>query len=342
MRFLPIAFILLAASCAAQPPSVSGGATGDGLAFDRDLGWYKGEDLKADSPPKRFREAKQLFDGGDYEGAADAFDRWITDFQNNSLICSALFYYAESLYNTGDYAEAYQYYKKIMDDAPDFERIADVQDRVQMMGFAALNGKIEDADFGMRVLEDLVIAYPYEHFSAVVLYDMAEYYMKNGDYHSATEAFMAVERRYPDSVQAEDSAFKAALCSSRLSKGPDYDLRYYLAARRLYKMFLAQYPNSIKAKDAEKAVDELDELLAESEISAARFYLSEGKPFAARLVLEGVVRDYPGKNAAKTAENELKNIPLKTFESAEKEFLDKDVQKVPEKPAPGAEGKKSE
>ena len=131
-----------------------------------------------------------------------------------------------------------------------------------------------------------------------VLYLLAESYMGQKDYYSASEYFQAYIRNFPRGGYAQDARYKVAYCyyldspDARLDQEATYD------AINAFSEFISLYPESEKISACRKYLRELEDKLAYKELLNSRLYYNLGL--------------YGGNNyqaCVTTAENALKDYP---------------------------------
>lgn len=131
-----------------------------------------------------------------------------------------------------------------------------------------------------------------------LLYLLAESYMGQGDYFSASEYFQAYLRNFPRGQFAQESRYKVAYCyyldspDARLDQDATYN-----AVDAFYE-FIELYPESDRVSEARKYLFEMENKLAYKEYLNARLYynlgLYGGNNYQACVVtVENVLKDYP-------------------------------------------------
>ena len=148
------------------------------------------------------------------------------------------------------------------------------------------------------MFEEIVPYYRGTPQAEEVLYLLAESYMGQKDYYSASEYFQAYIRNFPRGTYAQEARYEVAYCyyldspDARLDQEATYD------AINAFSEFISIYPESGKVSACRKYLIELENELAYKEFLNARLYYNLGL--------------YGGNNyraCVTTAENALREFP---------------------------------
>lgn len=135
--------------------------------------------------------------------------------------------------------------------------------------------------------------------SEYVLHYLAESYLGQKDYYTASEYFTKYMKTYPKGKFAEECKFQIAYCYYLDSPDPRLDQDATRNAVKSFQEFVDFYPESTKVPDANKLMDEMTNKLAYKELLSAKLYFNLG--------------DYLGNNnyesAVITAQNALRDFP---------------------------------
>lgn len=118
--------------------------------------------------------------------------------------------------------------------------------------------------------------------------------------HGGTESLIQAEARYRDflnrfpmSDRADYAQFQIGHALSQRIERPDRDQTTTREAREAFEEVLRLYPTSPYADTARERIAELDNHLAEHELTVGRFYLRFGLPRSAVSRLEYLLENYP-------------------------------------------------
>lgn len=117
---------------------------------------------------------------------------------------------------------------------------------------------------------------------------------------SGTEGYAQAEAEYKDFIlfyptMEEAAESQSKICDIHFNQmdKADRDPNNALRAEQECRQLLIQYPNSKYARSAEQKVREIQEVLAEAEMSAGDYYHHKGSFAAAANRLNGLVEQYP-------------------------------------------------
>ncbi|MEW6325073.1 MAG: outer membrane protein assembly factor BamD [Nitrospirota bacterium] len=101
--------------------------------------------------------------------------------------------------------------------------------------------------------------------------------------------------------QADYAQFRVGLSHLKQFRSVDRDIEPVAKAVKAFQRFLAEYPNSLYAAEAQRRLGESRRHLADAELSVGRFYYRRQAYPAAIHRLEGVIKDYGDLPAAEAA-----------------------------------------
>ena len=148
------------------------------------------------------------------------------------------------------------------------------------------------------MFEEIVPYYRGTPQAEEVLYLLAESYMGQKDYYSASEYFQAYVRNFPRGTYAQEARYKVAYCYYLDSPDARLDQTETYEAINALSEFISVYPESGRVSDCRKMLFEMEDKLAYKEYLNSRLYYNLGL--------------YGGNNyraCVTTAENALKDFP---------------------------------
>ena len=152
------------------------------------------------------------------------------------------------------------------------------------------------------MFEEIVPYYRGTPQAEEVLYLLAESYMGQKDYRSASEYFQAYIRNFPRGTYAQESRYKVAYCYYLNSPDARLDQSNTYSAINALSEFISIYPESDRVSDCRKYLFELEDKLAYKEFLNAKLYYNLGL--------------YGGNNyraSVTTAENALRDFPETSY-----------------------------
>ena len=108
-------------------------------------------------------------------------------------------------------------------------------------------------------------------------------------------------KTFPNSGRAEEAEFRAALCSYRLSPGPELDQSETQVAMDELQLFLDRYPTTILKDSCNAMIFRLRDKLETKAWNGAKLYFTTNKFQSAVKALEHFVSDWPASRYAEEA-----------------------------------------
>lgn len=152
------------------------------------------------------------------------------------------------------------------------------------------------------LFEDISPSFRGEEQSELVLNYLGNAYIGQKDYYTASEYFKTYIKSYPRGRFIQEARYMVAYCNYKDSPDSRLDQESTYKAIEAFQNYLDMYPNSDRAADAVKLLDELNNKLAKKYYMNAKLYYNLGT--------------YMGNNygsAVITAENGLKKYPANLY-----------------------------
>ena len=145
------------------------------------------------------------------------------------------------------------------------------------------------------LFDDITAAFRGTDRSELILNYLAQSYIGQKDYFSASEYYKTYVKSYPKGQYIQEAKYMIGYCSYKDSPDSRLDQETTIKAIDAFQNFIDEYPDGERAKDAVKIMDELNNKLAKKYYQNAKLYYNLGT--------------YMGDNynsAVITAENGLK------------------------------------
>ena len=150
----------------------------------------------------------------------------------------------------------------------------------------------------VTMFEEIVPYYRGTPQAEEVLYLLAESYMGQKDYYSASEYYQAYLRNFPRGTYAQEARYQVAYCyyldspDARLDQEATYD------AINALSEFISVYPESGKVAECRKMLFEMEDKLAYKELLNSKLYCNLGlyggnNYLACVTTAENALMDYP-------------------------------------------------
>ena len=156
----------------------------------------------------------------------------------------------------------------------------------------------EDYMRAQTLLDDVTAYYRGTERSEDVLYYLAESYMGQKDYYSATEYYQTYVKTYPKGEKTDYCKYMVGYCYYLDSPDSRLDQTSTENAVLALQEFIDIYPESNKVQDANKLLEELADKLAYKEYKNADLYYNLGNYLgnnyeSAIIVSENAIEQYP-------------------------------------------------
>jgi len=142
--------------------------------------------------------------------------------------------------------------------------------------------------------------FPFSPYAALAAIGVGHAFFDQELYPEAIDAYRAFVRSYPEHPEVATAVFRQAKShfvdrpADMAILPPPYerDRAATNSALSILRRFLTKYPDDRRASAAQEMLRECRQTKADYELYVARFYLDRKKPWAARLRLETLVRDF--------------------------------------------------
>ncbi len=276
------------------------------------------EDFLADNPTSttadrlRFRQAENVFQSGDYEGAVREFRQYLRITNNRNLMPDAYFNMADAYQRTDQKQQAAETYETLINDFPDSERAAPA-----LVELGRIQYELGNYNESLRRFEQLLEKdnrYEQEAYLGIGNANLA---LRNNS--EARQYFERVLSVNEDSGQANVGLGKVLLRDGRVEEArrfftlvaESHSTESGAEAQYLIGQSYLEEGNRQAALEAFSNVrvlfEAFDEWVAESQYKIAEIYIRDGRRGDAISVLNSIVDNYPGTDGARKAQRLLQN-----------------------------------
>jgi outer membrane protein assembly factor BamD len=142
--------------------------------------------------------------------------------------------------------------------------------------------------------------------------NVARGHNKLGNVPEAADALDRMINNYSQTLLAPDAYLKLAQTHASLVDGPYYDQGATKEAITYYTDFMLLFPTDMNIADAEKGLDAMKTMLAESKMKMADFYFYKRNNFrAARVFYNEAITAYPESAISQKAKGRLAEMEAK-------------------------------
>lgn len=294
---------------------------------------------RAADPVPQLDRAEQLIDRGANKAAKDLLVRWLNSpaGQVSPLRDRGLFLLAESYFRYGDRVRAFYHLDELMDFHPAsplfaraLERQYDIADaflrgyKMRFLGIPMMGGE----DLGIEILFRIQQRSPGSPLAEKSLLRTADYYYADSQFDLAEDTYAAYVRSYPRSPLVPRARLRQAFANYAQFRGLRFDATPLIDARTQLVELAAQYPALAEEENLLEFVDRIDGTFARKLLVTADFYERTREPNAAAYYYRYILRTYPNREEAVTAQKRLEALPASVQQAAQ----------PTEEPAPASAG----
>lgn len=244
-------------------------------------------------------------------------------------------YAPEALYRAGmlylkrrDYNKAFGSFQEVLGRYPNTSRFNEIIGIQYQIATQLLNGArgrmffgllpgFRQRERGLAYLETVITNAPYGDYAPLALMEIAHGHVYM---HHSAEAIDALDRminNYPQSVLTPDAYLLMGQTDASLVDGPYYDQAATKEAITYFTDFMLLYPSDPNIGRAEKGLDQMKTMLAESKIKIGDFYFYKRDNYkAARVFYNEAITSYPDSPVANQAKAKLAQVEAKAAANA--------------------------
>lgn len=313
LRHLALVLALLC-GCAASPPDAD-----PGEVRAPDTASLAAIDTSRPADPAEQR-ARELLASGEHEAASEAYLELAKYAPEPAQRAEFTFLAAEAALAGEEFDLAYELFRSFLNRFPGSPRYPEAVERIFIIGRAyaeeratkpswLLGISLTDRQFGVELLQAFQEAREQHPLADDALHYVAEAQLAMSEPMSAIATWERLAALYPRSEWVETAELRSAMAFGAMSQGPRYDKRPLLTSLVRLRAYAERYPTGSHIEEAREAIRALEESLGEQDLEVAAFYMRRGKEYAARTYLDGIIRRYPGTEAAAEAVRRRDRLP---------------------------------
>jgi outer membrane protein assembly factor BamD len=239
-------------------------------------------------------------------------------------------YAPEALYRAGllnlkrhDYNKAFESFQEVLSRYPNTKRFNEIVGEQYRIAAALLDGAHGRMFFGLlpgftqrekaiEYFETILNNAPYSDYAPLALMNIARghSYLKQSE--EAIDALDRMVNNYPQSILTPDAYLQLAQAHAKLVDGPYYDQASTKESITYYTDFMLLFPGDTNIGHAEKGLDQMKTMLAESKIKIGDFYFYKRDNYkAARVFYNEAITAYPDSAVAVRAKAKLVEVEAK-------------------------------
>jgi outer membrane protein assembly factor BamD len=261
-----------------------------------------------------------LIRAGRFEQAREDGIAWLKANPSSPNYDRGLLVVAEALRGTREYVRSFYYCDQLLDehsDSPKFEAAMELQYSVadlyllgakdKLLGFRIVNRQDEAIEMLFRIQTRA----PGSPVAEKALLRTADFYWANGDFDLASDAYHSYAQTFPRSPLVPQARLREAYSNLAEFRGPQFDATPVLNAKTLLNQVTADYPEMAKQEAIAEKLDLADRQLARKIYLNADFYRRTGKPGAAIVLCNRLLKQYPTAPEAADAQKLLARLEQK-------------------------------
>lgn len=266
------------------------------------------------------RRLSDMVRAGRYAQARDEGIAWLKANPESPSYDRGLLVTAEAMRGTREYVKAFYYCDQLLDehaDSPLFEQAMQLQYSLadsyllgakdKLLGLRIVPRQDEAIEMLFRIQQRT----PGSPVAEKALLRTADYYWANGDFDLAADAYHSYVQTYPRSPLVPQARLREAYSNLAEFHGPQFDARPVINAKTLLNQVSADYPEMAKEEGIAEKIEVADRQLARKLYLNADFYRRTGKPRAAVVLCNRLIKQYPNAPEATDAQKLLARLEPK-------------------------------
>jgi len=242
----------------------------------------------------------------------------------NSIYAPESLYRAARLHLTRrEYTKAFDDFQQVLGRYPNTKRFSEIVGEEYRIASALLDGARGRMFFGMlpgftsreksiEYFETILANAPYSDYAPLSLMNIARGHTYLKQTEDAMDALDRMINNYPQSLLAPDAYLKLAQAHATLVDGPYYDQASTKESITYFTDFMLLFPGDAGVAAAEKGLDGMKTMLAESKMKIGDFYFYRRNNYtAARVFYNEAITAYPESAIANRAKLRLADVESK-------------------------------
>lgn len=271
----------------------------------------------------QMNKARSAEEAGSGRSAIRTYQSVAKKYPNSIYAPEALYRSARIRLTRKDYTKAFEDYQQIIARYPNTRRFNEIIGEQYRIASALLDGArgrmlwgllpgFRQRDKAIEYYENILVNAPYSDYAPLSLMNIARGHQKLGNTENAIDALDRMINNYSQSLLAPDAYLKLAQTHASLVDGPYYDQGATKESITYFTDFMLLFPGDSNIANAEKGLDGMKTMLAESKLRMADFYFYKRSNFkAARVFYNEAITAYPESAIAQRAKARLVEVEAK-------------------------------
>lgn len=271
----------------------------------------------------QMNKARANEEDGSSRSAIRGYQAIAKKYPNSIYAPEALYRSARLRLTRKEYAKAFEDFQGVLSRYPNTKRFNEIIGEQYRIASALLDGARGRMMFGLlpgftqrdkaiEYFETILANAPYSDYAPLSLMNIARGHQKLGNEPDAIDALDRMINNYSQSLLAPDAYLKLAQMHASLVDGPYYDQAATKESITYFTDFMLLFPGDGNIGSAEKGLDGMKTMLAESKMKIADFYFHKRSNFkAARVFYNEAITAYPESAIAARAKAKLVEVEAK-------------------------------
>lgn len=271
----------------------------------------------------QMNRARTAEEAGSARSAVRTYHAVAKRYPNSIYAPEALYRSARLRLSRKDYTKAFEDFQQVLARYPNTRRFNEITGEQYRIASALLDGArgrmlwgllpgFKQRDKAIEYFETILVNAPYSDYAPLALMNIARGHQKLGNTENAIDALDRMINTYSQTLLAPDAYLKLAQTHASLVDGPFYDQGATKEAITYFTDFMLLFPGDTNIATAEKGLDGMKTMLAESKMRMADFYFYKRSNYkAARVFYNEAITAYPESAIAQRAKNRLAEVEAK-------------------------------
>jgi outer membrane protein assembly factor BamD len=268
-------------------------------------------------------DARASEEKGSRRSAIRTYGKVAKNYPNSIYAPEALYRSAHLRLSGKDYQKAFEDFQGVVSRYPNTKRFNEIIGEQYRIASALLDGArgrllwgllpgFTARDKALEYFETILANAPYSDYAPLSLMNIARGHQKLNQTEDAIDALDRMVNNYPQSLLAPDAYLKLGQTHATLVDGPYYDQGATKEAITYFTDFMLLFPSDSGVAAAEKGLDNMKTMLAESKMKIGDFYFYKRDNYtAAKVFYNEAITSYPESPIAKRAKVRLVEVEAK-------------------------------
>jgi outer membrane protein assembly factor BamD len=271
----------------------------------------------------QMNRARSAEEAGSSGSAIRSYQSIAKKYPNSIYAPEALYRSAKLRLGRKEYTKAFDDFQSVLGRYPNTRRFNEIVGEQYRIAAALLDGArgrmlfgllpgFRQRDKSIEYFETVIANAPYSDYAPLALMNVARGHQKLGNVEDSVDALDRFINNYSQTLLAPDAYLKLAQTHASLVDGPYYDQGATKESITYFTDFMLLFPSDGSIAAAEKGLDGMKTMLAESKMRMADFYFYKRSNFkAARVFYNEAITAYPESAIAQKAKGEPAPAPKK-------------------------------